>query len=160
MTCLQVYASLVHRCTSQRPLMPQTQQSHRCRPCREHWPSVITCFQAVASDDQATSLSSFLFFSTCLFRATPHPCHQNSGCFTSLNNFVWFVFLQPPFSTELDGAYIIHYTYGCDYNMKVSAASDGHAVACCNSSDYNSMYNFAFDVHVHFGGECSLPCLL
>ncbi|GAQ89564.1 hypothetical protein KFL_005370010 [Klebsormidium nitens] len=26
--------------------------------------------------------------------------------------------VQPPFSTELDGAYIIHYTYGCDYNMK------------------------------------------
>lgn len=31
-----------------------------------------------------------------------------------------FLLMQPPFSTELDGAYIIHYTYGCDYNMKVS----------------------------------------
>lgn len=30
-----------------------------------------------------------------------------------------FFFLQPPWDTDLGNKYIIHYTYGCDYNMQV-----------------------------------------
>lgn len=31
--------------------------------------------------------------------------------------------LQPPWDTELGDKYIIHYTYGCDYDMKVTKGS-------------------------------------
>lgn len=30
---------------------------------------------------------------------------------------------QPPWDTEIGKAFIIHYTYGCDYDMKVIATS-------------------------------------
>jgi hypothetical protein len=31
---------------------------------------------------------------------------------------IWFCF-QPPWDLEVGDAFIIHYTYGCDYDMKV-----------------------------------------
>jgi len=32
--------------------------------------------------------------------------------------FVYYAF-QPPWDKEIGKTYIIHYTYGCDYTMKV-----------------------------------------
>ena len=37
----------------------------------------------------------------------------------NLNLAFLFVKFQPPWDLETNKKYIIHYTYGCDYNMKV-----------------------------------------
>jgi hypothetical protein len=43
--------------------------------------------------------------------------------------------LQPPWDTELGDKYIIHYTYGCDYNMQVT-----ESFCSCLAMSWMSVY--------------------
>ncbi|KAJ0021553.1 hypothetical protein Pint_30848 [Pistacia integerrima] len=55
--------------------------------------------------------------------------------------------LQPPWDLEVGKKFIIHYTYGCDYSLKVE-----HSLAVCGELTYGKIGEWRFDKRSYLSG--------